>query len=1286
MMENAYERVANESSPLVEEQDHDEAFGLSEGRGVREGVDDIVETKSSLYLFLLTMSIGGLQVVWSVELSNGSPFLMSLGLSKALLAFVWIAGPLTGVLVQPYIGIRSDNCRIPWGKRKPFMISGGAATVVVLLALAWVQEIVGGFLGIFGAHPESVGTRTTIIIIATILMYCLDFAINTVQAGIRCFIVDNAPAHQQESANAWASRLTGLGNILGYIFGYIDLPKYFPFLGRTQFQILCAIASLSLGVTLVISCTYIKERDPRLEGPPASKNPGLIDFFRQVFQSIRNLPPQIAKVCEVQVVAWIGWFPFLFYATTYIGQLYVNPLFAQHPQLPEDDINKAWVEATRIATFALLVEAVISFIANVTMPALIVPTYKRPVPDTVRSARASIAEENPSPGVQRRTSGAPFRDSGPAQAGSKPVESTEGPAWLAKLQIPGFTLRRAWLLSHVLFAICMFSTFFTSSFQAGTVLVGFVGISWAVTLWAPFALISNEVARIDAEHRIRQRQIEVEATAVPSEVGSTMTDTDAVHSDPHREDLETGTGTGLLHNKATDEGEGENENQAQAGIILGLHNVAISAPQFLSTLICSVIFKVFQKPRGEPYDDSVGWVLRFGDAPDSGTKEFFSSWALFIMIMLLMFALFTSYILQQKKIQAVHETVLSIFAGMFVGLIIRLSPESPIQDSVTFDYQFFFNLLLPPIILASGYELHQANFFRNIGTILTFAFAGTFISAIVLGLVLYIWTRVPLDGLNMSFVEAISTGATLSATDPVTILAIFNLYKVEPKLYTVIFGESILNDAIAIVLFETAQKYADSEAGSLTILNLFEAIGLFLLVFFGSMLVGMVVGIMTALGLKYTLVRRMPKIESCLIVLIAYASYFFSNGVYLSGIVSLLFCGITLKHYAYYNMSRRTQLTTKYLFQVMAQLSENFIFIYLGLDLFVEANLQFKPLFILVAVFGICLSRYLAVFPLSKAINWFIRYRARRRGMDVADELPFAYQAMLFWAGLRGAVGVALAAGLKGVNAPALRATVLVVVVLTVIIFGGTTARMLEILGIRTGVVEELDSDDEFDIEVTHGGTYYKRSDTALGYTPRRADSSIPLDGVPRANVERNDSYSSGNNRRPSPPPQSSRGHSRMYSNAFGSKDVQTQRDRSSTATLLNGGAPSHSGSSIASEDEFGLKTHGKGRATETDPVDDFDLGFDEAPSDDDLPPAAPAAPASSRLRRSPSQPQTAPTSSSVSPSRREPGLSARDALRDLFSGGPSGDHGAWFRQLDEDYIKPRLLLDQSNHKGPGAV
>jgi sodium/hydrogen exchanger-like protein 6/7 len=223
---------------------------------------------------------------------------------------------------------------------------------------------------------------------------------------------------------------------------------------------------------------------------------------------------------------------------------------------------------------------------------------------------------------------------------------------------------------------------------------------------------------------------------------------------------------------------------------------------------------------------------------------------------------------------------------MTVGLILRVSSGTSIQNLVTFDYQIFFNLLLPPIILNSGYELHQANFFRNIGTILTFAFAGTFISAIVLGVVLWLYTRIPLDGFetNLTFVDAISVGATLSATDPVTILAIFNTYKVDPKLYTIIFGESILNDAIAIVLFETAQRYNKGAAGgTLGFVSLIEGIGIFLAVFFGSLIIGVIIGIATALGLKYTYVRRFPKIESCIVVLIAYASYFFANGLHMSG-------------------------------------------------------------------------------------------------------------------------------------------------------------------------------------------------------------------------------------------------------------------------------------------------------------------------------------------------------------------------------------------------------------------
>ncbi|OJD09633.1 hypothetical protein AJ78_09003 [Emergomyces pasteurianus Ep9510] len=647
-----------------------------------------------------------LQIVWSVELSNGSPYLLSLGMNKSLLAFVWIAGPLTGTLVQPYVGIRSDNCRISWGKRKPFMIGGGIATIISLLALAWTREIVGGFLGIFGVTFRSTGVKVTSIVVATILMYCLDFAINTVQAAIRAFIVDNAPAHQQESANAWASRLTGIGNILGYISGYLDLPKILPFFGKTQFQVLCMIASLSLGLTLLISCLSIKERDPRLEGPPSSDNPGVVAFFKQVFQSVRSLPPQIRKVCEVQLFAWVGWFPFLFYSTTYIGQLYVNPIFEEHPNLPPEDIDEAWVTATRVGTFALLVYAIISFAASIILPLLVVPTY-RPVVPIPKKTVASPPNTSPHPYLTRRESASTMSITAssaaafpqlPPQPFSERPEQTKGeaPTLLSRLQIPGFTLRRAWFMSHILFSMCMFSTFFISTPQAGTVVVSIVGISWALTLWAPFALISAEVANSDAKKRRRRyrlhgtspgasdrrlpsagslreqhvvatssqenrsdgaaaaaaaaggdsgrRSVELErdddasspahhSTASPSspipgvkgDKGDGDRDSNS-HIEGHdviavdgagdeEEDEEEAESYEDYDDDDDDDDkdeDDENDTADQAGVVLGIHNVAVSFPQIFSTLVSSAIFNALQKPRGQPGDDSVGWVLRFG--------------------------------------------------------------------------------------------------------------------------------------------------------------------------------------------------------------------------------------------------------------------------------------------------------------------------------------------------------------------------------------------------------------------------------------------------------------------------------------------------------------------------------------------------------------------------------------------------------------------------------------------------------------------------------------------------
>lgn len=129
-------------------------------------------------MFLLTLGGIGLQIGWSVEMSNGSPYLLSLGMSKTILALVWLAGPLSGVLVQPFVGLKSDRCRVKWGKRRPFVIGGGLATILALMVLAWTREIVGGFLSIFGVDYYSPTVSLITLILAVILVYVLDFAIN----------------------------------------------------------------------------------------------------------------------------------------------------------------------------------------------------------------------------------------------------------------------------------------------------------------------------------------------------------------------------------------------------------------------------------------------------------------------------------------------------------------------------------------------------------------------------------------------------------------------------------------------------------------------------------------------------------------------------------------------------------------------------------------------------------------------------------------------------------------------------------------------------------------------------------------------------------------------------------------------------------------------------------------------------------------------------------------------------------------------------------------------------
>lgn len=259
---------------------------------------------------------------------------------------------------------------------------------------------------------------------------------------------------------------------------------------------------------------------------------------------------------------------------------------------------------------------------------------------------------------------------------------------------------------------------------------------------------------------------------------------------------------------------------------------------------------------------------------------------------------------------------------------------------------------------------------------------------------------------------------------------------------------------------------------------------------------------------------------------------------------------------------------------------------------------------------------------------------------------------MLFWAGLRGAVGVALAAGLTGPNGYALRATVLVVVVLTVIIFGGTTARMLEILEIRTGVVEEIDSDDEFDIEVVpHTNGLYKKG-TGIGHTPRPSvTGAIGMNDVGASNgrprgtsrTSRNGLYSTGSVAG-SPPVRPG--------DSLGRRNSSRNKDRQKAA-------------------EEGLLWEPSGS-----------LSDDDDASGLDLPPSARRSPLRENfpgLAEEESPYQDPPEAEQPDPTH----MTARGAFSQLLN-ATTEEAGALFSRLDEGFIKPHLLLDPGGSRPHG--
>uniref|UniRef100_A0A8C0BU50 Sodium/hydrogen exchanger n=1 Tax=Buteo japonicus TaxID=224669 RepID=A0A8C0BU50_9AVES len=366
--------------------------------------------------------------------------------------------------------------------------------------------------------------------------------------------------------------------------------------------------------------------------------------------------------------------------------------------------------------------------------------------------------------------------------------------------------------------------------------------------------------------------------------------------------------------------------------------------------------------------------------------------------------------------------------------------QNDMLRKVTFDPEVFFNILLPPIIFHAGYSLKKRHFFRNLGSILAYAFLGTAVSCFIIGNLMYgVVKLMKLVGQlsdKFYYTDCLLFGAIISATDPVTVLAIFNELHADVDLYALLFGESVLNDAVAIVLSSSIVAYQPTgeNTHAFDAAAFFKSVGVFLGIFSGSFMMGAVTGVVT-----FTKLHCFPLLETALFFLMSWSTFLLAEACGFTGVVAVLFCGITQAHYTYNNLSVESRSRTKQLFEVLHFLAENFIFSYMGLALFTFQKHIFSPVFIIGAFIAIFLGRAAHIYPLSFLLNLGRRHK-----------ISWNFQHMMMFAGLRGAMAFALAIRDTATYSHQMMfSTTLLIVFFTVWIVGGGTTPMLSWLNIR---------------------------------------------------------------------------------------------------------------------------------------------------------------------------------------------------------------------------------------------
>jgi len=318
------------------------------------------EKKQYSQMQLLNFCLGffGLQFAWQMRIILSGPVTESLGASPLIFGLIWLAGPFTGMIVQPIIGAISDKSTSIFGKRRPFLLIGALLASLSLWAFPNSENIVNFISSSMGKDFPA----WSALLFAAIMIWFIDGSVNAAQGPYRAMIPDNIPQEQHAIANSYLSFAIGLGSVIAagtapFLKWTINYQMSIP----SQF----VMAALAFTLATIWTCVNTKETvcapSQQETSEAQTENSGfwaaMVGFFKS--------SPEVGKVCLMQLFSWVGVMSmFIFFTQFVIHNIYAVPDLTNATEAIKNNFTDAISNATNFASTNFAVFNLVCFIVS----------------------------------------------------------------------------------------------------------------------------------------------------------------------------------------------------------------------------------------------------------------------------------------------------------------------------------------------------------------------------------------------------------------------------------------------------------------------------------------------------------------------------------------------------------------------------------------------------------------------------------------------------------------------------------------------------------------------------------------------------------------------------------------------------------------------------------------------------------------------------------------------------------------------------------------------------------